>query len=130
MNEIAIIEAVRAAQGVNGAQAVDPAALTVTVSQMDPAAVTQFQAAMGVKSAEDVPFASQVAGVWNGAQASYQSRLHRIESLTAMMEMGQTSAAQLSTLQYEVASLSFQQEVVTNVAKKSSDAIQTLVKNG
>ena len=39
-------------------------------------------------------------------------------------------ATELSTLQYEVANLSFQQEIVTNIAKKASDAVSTLVKNG
>ena len=39
------------------------------------------------------------------------------------------SAGDLVELQYEVMNLSFQQEVVTKVADKSSNAIQTLVKN-
>ena len=40
------------------------------------------------------------------------------------------SATEWSKLQYEVANLSFQQEIVTNIAKKASDAVSTLVKNG
>jgi type III secretion system YscI/HrpB-like protein len=39
------------------------------------------------------------------------------------------SSGNLVELQYEVMNLSFQQEVVTKVADKSANAIQTLVKN-
>ena len=39
------------------------------------------------------------------------------------------AAAELTELQYEVHNLAFQQEVVAKVADKSSNAIQTLVKN-
>ena len=39
------------------------------------------------------------------------------------------SAPELVELQYEVMNLAFQQEVVTKVADKSSNAIQTLIKN-
>ena len=43
--------------------------------------------------------------------------------------MHSLSIAEMSELQYEVANLSFQQEVVAKVADKASNAIQTLVKN-
>jgi type III secretion system YscI/HrpB-like protein len=39
------------------------------------------------------------------------------------------SSAELVELQYEVMNLSFQQEVVAKVADKTSNAVQTLVKN-
>jgi hypothetical protein len=39
------------------------------------------------------------------------------------------SGPEMIELQYEVANLAFQQEVVTKVADKSSNAIQTLIKN-
>ena len=39
------------------------------------------------------------------------------------------ASGELLELQYEVMNLSFQQEVVTKVADKSSSAIQTLIKN-
>ena len=39
------------------------------------------------------------------------------------------SLGEMVELQYEVMNLAFQQEVVTKVADKSSNAIQTLVKN-
>ena len=38
-------------------------------------------------------------------------------------------AVELTELQYEVHNLAFQQEVVAKVADKSSNAIQTLIKN-
>ena len=39
------------------------------------------------------------------------------------------AAQDMLELQYEVINLSFQQQVVTKVAEKSSTAVQTLVKN-
>ena len=56
--------------------------------------------------------------------------LHRVHALTSLSRSHALSAAELSELQYEVANLSFQQEIVTNIAKKASDAVSTLVKNG
>ena len=45
------------------------------------------------------------------------------------MSASSLSGPEMIELQYEVANLAFQQEVVTKVADKSSNAIQTLIKN-
>lgn len=130
MTEQMIIEAVKAA-GTNVTQT----AQTVQ-AVADPNAVAKFQAAMapqGVAAAQavtDIPFAAQVSATWKVAQTNYQGLVHRIKALTELRQMHGPSAAELSELQYEVQNLSFQQEVVTNIAKKASDAISTLVKNG
>jgi len=124
MTEAMIIEAVRSAGTASGAGLVQQAAA------IDPAAVAKFQEAMQPQGVSEIPFAREVSGTWQAVQDNHQEMLHRIHALTAMSKGHALSAAELSELQYEVANLSFQQEVVTNIAKKASDAVTTLVKNG
>ena len=52
-----------------------------------------------------------------------------IRALSELQGRHSPSAAEMVELQYEVMNLSFQQEVVTKVADKSSNAVQTLIKN-
>ena len=125
MTEMAIVEAVRAAGTAQNAQNGMQAAQVA-----DPAAVERFQAAMTPQAPSDIPFAAHVAATFKTAESNYQGILHRIKALTELRGMHGPSAAEMSALQYEVANLSFQQEVVTNIAKKASDAVSTLVKNG
>ena len=73
--------------------------------------------------------ASEASAAWRSAQANNQGILHRIRALSQLGRMHGPAAEELVELQYEVMNLSFQQEVVTKVADKSSNAIQTLVKN-
>ena len=134
MTESMIVEAVRAAGGVASPQpAADAANAAMPVA--DPAAVARFQAAMGVGGPADVsqvdpiPFASEVSAAWRSAQVNNQGILHRIRALSQLGRMHGPSSGELVELQYEVMNLSFQQEVVTKVADKSSNAVQTLIKN-
>ena len=100
---------------------------TTEVTQVaDPEAVARFQGAM---QADPIPFADRVGAVWHTAQDNYQGILHRIRALSALRGTHPPSAAEMSELQYEVANLAFQQEVVAKVADKTSQAIQTLIKN-
>lgn len=92
----------------------------------DPEAVSRFQ---DVMQADPVPFADGIRSVWHMAQDNHQAMLHRIKALSELRGERALSVAEMSELQYEVANLSFQQEVVAKVADKSSNAIQTLVKN-
>jgi len=131
MTESMIVEAVRAA---GGAQPVTPVNdQTLQVEKVaDPAAVERFQAAMGVQDVADadpIPFASEVSAAWRSAQVNNQGILHRIRALAQLDRMHGPASGELVELQYEVANLAFQQEVVTKVADKTSNAIQTLVKN-
>ena len=131
MTETMIVEAVRAAGGPQVAAAVDDQAAQVGKTA-DPAAVERFQAAMGVQDAAEVdpvPFASEVSAAWRSAQANNQGILHRIRALSQLDRMHGPASGELVELQYEVMNLSFQQEVVAKVADKTSNAIQTLVKN-
>ena len=125
MTEAMIVEAIRAAGAVPGVQA--PLAVQ---NVADPDAVAKFQAAMAPQGPTEIPFASQVAETFRTAQDNYQEMLHRVHALTSMSRTHNLSSAEMSELQYEVVNLAFQQEIVTNVAKKASDAVSTLVKNG
>ncbi len=129
MNDAMIVEAVRSATAAGGAASSAAAPQQVA----NPASVAKFNAAMAATApaaVDPVPFASEVAASWRLAQANNQGILHRIEALSAMSAKEHAlSSAELVELQYEVANLSFQQEVVTKVANQASNAIQTLVKN-
>ena len=100
-----------------------------------PDAVARFEAAMevdktnGTGVVNGVPFAEQVASLWRSTQASNQEYIHRIKALSELNGSTGFTSADLLSLQYQVASLSFQQEVVAKVADKSSNAVQTLIKN-
>ena len=137
MTEAMIVEAVRAAQANTAADpammgGVSPGAPSAVA---DPAAVERFQAAMGVngvsapEAVDPIPFASEASAAWRSAQVNHQGILHRIRALAQLDRMHGPSAAEMVELQYEVMNLSFQQEVVAKVADKTSNAIQTLVKN-
>lgn len=128
MTEAMIVEAVKAA-GMNQAAAQAVAAPAPTA---DPASVERFNAAMAVNAPQavgQVPFASEATAAWRSAQVNNQGILHRVRALCELKSDGNVAAAELVELQYEVMNLSFQQEVVTKVADKSSNAIQTLIKN-
>ncbi len=135
MTEAMIVEAVRAAQS---STAIDPAAaggVNAPASVADPSAVARFQAAMGTNGAgapapvDPIPFASEASAVWRSAQANNQGMLHRIRALSQLAGRHGPSGPEMIELQYEVMNLAFQQEVVAKVADKSSNAIQTLIKN-
>ena len=131
MTEAMIVEAVRAA----GGAAADPVGGPTAVSAADPSAVARFQAAMAaggptaVSDIDPIPLASEASAVWRSAQVNNQGILHRIRALSQLGRMHGPAAGELVELQYEVMNLAFQQEVVTKVADKTSNAIQTLIKN-
>ena len=138
--ETLAVEAIRASQSATSAQAaaVRRTADLSAVSAPDPAAVAKFEAAMAANAPASVsriadpsavPFASQVSAAWRSAQANNQGLLHRIRALSELRGQHSLSTAEMVELQYDVMSLSFQQEVVTKVADKASTAVQTLIKN-
>ena len=133
MTEAMTIEAIRAA-GAGGPQ-MDPTNLQPANLQPSASAVQRFEAVMAtgapqsVSAADPIPFASEAAAAWRSAQVNNQGILHRIRALSDLRQTHSPSMGNLIELQYEVMNLSFQQEVVTKVADKSSNAIQTLIKN-
>lgn len=126
MTEAMIIEAISSARGI-GMDAQSLAVQTPAVPDAD--AVAKFQAAMAPAPAAEVPFADPVARTWQTAHDNNQGIIHRIRALTELSAERALSAPELYELQYEVANLSFQQDVVAKVADKASQAVQTLIKN-
>ena len=134
MTDSMIVEAIRSVQSnpLNSAQA---EAVGASAPVASPEAVARFQAAMATPPVEEsaridsIPFADQASAVWRWAQENRQGLLHRIRALSEMNGITGPSSASLVELQYEVANLSFQQEVVSKVADKTSNAVQTLIKN-
>ena len=123
----------RAAQAPQSVAYLNEQLATNKVADAD--AVKAFQAAMGVGGPDPIPFAQQIAqqigDSWRVAQDMNQGIMHRIHALSQAKQLGNApSVLQMTELQYEVANLSFQQEVVTSIAKKASNAVETLVKNG
>ena len=130
MTESMMVEAIRAAGGPQYAMTAEQLAGAERVA--DPAAVDRFRAAMGIggaKAPDPIPFAAEAAAAWRTVQENNQGILHRIKALSELGRMHGPSAHDMIELQYEVMNLSFQQEVVTKVADKASNAIQTLIKN-
>lgn len=131
MSEILPIEAIRAIGYTDPSRT---GALTAAPIA-NPAAIDRFEAAMATPPVEEpsavdpIPFADSAAAAWRTAQVNNQGILHRIRDLSSVGAEGTPSAAELVELQYEVANLSFQQQVVTKVADKASSAVQTLIKN-
>ena len=126
MTESMIIEAVSSAVG----RGVDPAMAANGVNAApDPDAVAAFQAAMAPEPVAEIPFADSAARSWQMAHDNNQGIIHRIRALSELSAERALSAPELYELQYEVANLSFQQEVVAKVADKASQAVQTLIKN-
>lgn len=126
MTEAMIIEAVSSAR----AAGVDPAmAASQVQSAPDPEAVAKFQVAMAPAPVAEVPFADSAAMSWRMAHDNNQGIVHRIRALSELSAERALSAPEMFELQYEVANLSFQQEVVAKVADKASQAVQTLIKN-
>ena len=129
MTEAAMIEAVRAVGGA-GTQQMAPAQVQPVA---DPAAVDAFQAAMaagGVEKPTPVPFADRVAAAWRTAQGCEQQHLQRMRSIAEPSDRRMLSALEMANLQYELATMKFNLDVTLTVAKKTSDAVTTLVKNG
>ena len=130
MTESMIVEAVSNVSGQMNASGMGAAGATSSVP--DPSAVQRFQSAMATgdpQAADPIPFASEATAAWRSTQENHQGIIHRIRALSQLGRMHGPSAGDLVELQYEVMNLAFQQEVVTKVADKSSNAIQTLVKN-
>ena len=128
--ETLAVEAIRASQSATAAQTAGQTAAAAGPSAPPSAsAVAKFEAAMAPDAPTEIPFASQVSAAWQSAQANNQGMLHRIRALAELQGSHSLSAAEMVELQYEVMNLSFQQEVVTKVADKTSNAVQTLIKN-
>ena len=135
MTDEMIVEAIRSVKMNSPRNVESTTGVGAPAPVANPDAVARFQAAMATPAVEEtakvgeIPFVDQLSATWRSAQANRQGMLHRIRTLSEMSGKDGVTAAQLAELQYEVANLSFQQEVVAKVADKSSNAVQTLIKN-
>ena len=130
MTDAAIVEAVRAVSAADRMQ-MNAAAQAAPVA--DPAAIDAFQAAMAVDEPEKVspvPFADQIAQTWRTAENAEQIHLHRMKDIAAPGEKRLLSPMELASMQYELVTMNFNLEMTLAVAKKTSDAVTTLIKNG
>ena len=127
--ETLAVEAIRASHAAAQTASPDGLAPSGPIAPPSASAVAKFEAAMAPDAPTAIPFASQVSAAWQSAQANNQGMLHRIRALAELQGSHSLSAAEMVELQYEVMNLSFQQEVVTKVADKTSNAVQTLIKN-
>ncbi len=133
MADSIIVDAIRSVPRVGVAEEQEAVGAAAPVANPD--SVAKFQAAMGVEQVEgaskviEVPFASEVSNAWRMAQDDHQGLLHRMRALSELNGKEGLTAAHLAELQYDVMTLSFQQEIVTKVADKASNAVQTLIKN-
>ena len=125
MTEAAAIEAVRAAGGANWMQ--QAAAVPQTP---DPNAVAAFEEAMAAPAPDGIPFVQQIAETWRGAEIGNQRNLQTAVKMLGVGEHRVLTLGEFSRLQYELNEASFQMEITALVAKKVSDAVSTLVKNG
>ena len=125
MTEAAAIEAVRAAGGANWMQ--QAAAVPQTP---DPNAVAAFADAMAAPAPDAIPFVQQIAETWRGSEIGNQRNLQAAVKMLGIGEHRVLSLGEFSRLQYELNEASFQMEITALVAKKVSDTVSTLVKNG
>ena len=123
MTEALAVEAVKASGAVN-------AVAMPTATAVDPAAVAAFDQAMAAEAPTPIPFIEQLGAAWKSAQLNNQEHIRRMSKLSELSQRKALSVGELTALQYELQTMNFQTEVTTIVAKKASDMIQTLVKNG
>lgn len=129
---------VEAIRQIMTASANAPAQATGAVA--DPAAAQRFQALMeapvAVQNAENatpaqmrIPFADRLHHAFNAQQSQYQEHLEKITGVLEQSRVGEVTQTDLMALQFEIHSLTFQQNVVSKVIESASSAIQTLIKN-
>ena len=135
MTDSMIVEAIRSVQPQKVTETWETADVVEAAPVANPASVERFQEAMATESVsettkvETIPFADQLSASWRMAQEDHQGLLHRMRALSELNGKDGLTAAHLTELQYDVMTLSFQQEIVTKVADKMSNAVQTLIKN-
>ncbi|MBP1582718.1 MAG: type III secretion system inner rod subunit SctI [Victivallales bacterium] len=133
MTDGMIVEAIRSVRMSPADQAV---ALNANAPNVPaPGAVERFQAAMATNEPQatqkvaSVPFAAEMSDSWKQVQEERQGILQRLRDFSLLNGYDGANAAAMLEMQYEIVNLSFQQEVVAKVADKSSNAVQTLIKN-
>ena len=133
-----IVEAIQAAMKASATQAAE----SVQVAQPpDAALVEKFNEVMataGIRPENQivqeptptrVPFADRVGEAFHAAEARQFETYGKVRELVDISKTRTLSLTELMELQYQVANLSIQQELVAKVIDRGSQAIQTLFKN-
>ena len=133
-----IVEAIQAAMKASATQAAE----TVQVANPpDAAAVEKFNEIMATADIRPenqivqeptptrVPFADRVGEAFHAAEARQFETYGKLRELVDVSKTRTLSLTELMELQYQVANLSIQQELVAKVIDRGSQAIQTLFKN-
>ncbi|MCR5380955.1 MAG: type III secretion system inner rod subunit SctI, partial [Lentisphaeria bacterium] len=76
-----------------------------------------------------VPFADRVGEAFHAAEARQFETYGKLRELVDVSKTRTMSLTELMEMQYQVANLSIQQELVAKVIDRGSQAIQTLFKN-
>ena len=76
-----------------------------------------------------VPFADRIGEAFHAAEARQFETYGKLHELIDVSKTRTLSVTDLMELQYQVANLSIQQELVAKVIDRGSQAIQTLFKN-
>ncbi len=76
-----------------------------------------------------IPFADRVGQAFRAAEARQFETYGKLHDMVETSKSKTLSLTELMELQYQVANLSIQQELVTKVIDRGSQAIQTLFKN-
>jgi len=76
-----------------------------------------------------IPFADRLGEAFQIAQIRQYDLYAELESMAKSSATGMLPMTELMKLQYQVANLAFQQDLVTKVIDRGSQAIQTLFKN-
>ena len=139
MEDMNAIQAIRAAfQPVQ----IDPAIMAQkTAPTADPQAIQAFTEVMESQSIRpenqvmpeppisQIPFADRVGEAFKLAEAGQFATYEKLHDFAKASDLKTMSLAELMEMQYQVANLAFQQELVAKVVDRSSQAIQTLFKN-
>ena len=133
-----IVEAIQAAMKASATQAAE----TVQVAQPpDAALVEKFNEIMATANIRPenqivqaptptrVPFADRVGEAFHAAEARQFETYGKLRELVDVSKTRTMSLTELMELQYQVANLSIQQELVAKVIDRGSQAIQTLFEN-
>ncbi|MBQ2335720.1 MAG: hypothetical protein II381_05385 [Victivallales bacterium] len=133
-----IVEAIQAAMKASATQAAETVEV---VKPPDAAAVEKFNEIMATADIRPenqivqepqptrVPFADRIGEAFHAAEARQFETYGKLHELIDVSKTRTLSVTDLMELQYQVANLSIQQELVAKVIDRGSQAIQTLIKN-
>lgn len=92
--------------------------------------VEHFDAVMAEMKMSSMPTVSMLSEVWRQTADTHLALRERLIARIGYGSKRELSLVELSAVQYDLINLTLRQEIITQVAKKATDAVSTLVKNG